>query len=108
MSARFKRVLPADVYDALEFSALVEGGIGAGKNFVNGGFEVVPYCIYGHAYELDRECGSTVLAALGNAGVSVPMNDRAVHTINERRLQPRNARVSFADWCAELGVERGS
>ena len=107
MSAPVKRVLPADVYDALEFSALVEGGIGAGRYFVNGG-KMVPYCIYGHAYELDRECGSTVLAALANAGVSVSVNDRAVHAINKRRRQPRYARVSFADWCAEMGVERGS
>ena len=106
MSAPVKRVLPADVYDALEFSALVEDGIGAGRKFVVSTVGRVPYCIYGHANALCGECGD----ALRAAGIrAIGDNDRAVADINARkRTGNRDARVSFADWCAELGVERGS
>lgn len=112
MSTGIARVLPADVFDAMEFSALAFGGIGP--------FSVMtlrrPCCAYGHAaFVCDvipvASCDAKTTdagVALASAGITVVINDRAVLAINERAGRPMKRRVSFADWCAELGVERGS
>lgn len=106
------RVLPPDVYDALELSALAYGGIGA---FTVGTEEKGPVCVLGHV----RFLAGVPLAswtpsmnadyvALRNAVPVGPYeNDAAVARINRRRDKPESRRVSFADWCAELGVVRG-
>lgn len=95
------RILPADVYDALELSALVYGGIGAGRfREANG----VPYCVLGHASDLDVD----VHGALRDSGIGVATNDDAVYAINVRRgTGYQDARVSFEDWRTEIGVTRG-
>jgi hypothetical protein len=101
-----ERVLPADVYDALELSALAFGGVGGGD--YSEGVDHNPCCIHGHAASA---CGGmpwqwTFLNDM--IGVSTVTSDRAVARINARlEAAYEDARVPFSDWCAELGVVRG-
>ena len=122
-------VLPADVYDALELSALVHGGIGA-EYFIAeavGDNPPPPLCVMGHAEFLDNAYMASaarvpvtraVLAAFGlneaqgyGLGPIFSANDRAV-----RKLVHGNAdvpvldsgkRVTWEQWCKETGVVRG-
>lgn len=120
MSTATKRVLPADVYDALAASAEMYGGIGYGvvSTRQNAG---VPVCILGHCRVVDGQpprpdandgaATKAVVAALTSAGIWImagEKSDAAVKAINRRNGTPLSVRVSFAEWCAELGVERGS
>lgn len=107
-TTKAQRVLPADVYDALELSALAYGGIGAGSWSQWGGdMAGAPYCAFGHAGHLDAFGCHTVAEALADARIGVCTNDNAVIRINTRAGMPGMNRVSFEDWCAELGVVRG-
>lgn len=108
-----KRILPADVYDALELSALAYGGIGAGRWVEDGGAGFgsapadIPVCASGHAFAADPT--NEMWHVLQSADLGIRHNDPAVVRINVRRGNDYSlARVSFAEWCAELGVERGS
>lgn len=103
------RVLNADAYDTIELSALANGGIGAMHVFQNHD-EFRPVCVYGHcSFACNTRTADTPLfAALRDAGIDSVINDRAVRAINRRnRGRGGNGRVSFSDWCAELGVVRG-
>lgn len=109
-----KRVLPADVYDALEFSALVYGGIGAGKWDEGAGDDTAPLCIVGHTVYANGDgwdfytlAGNNLVAECDWLRLAEQDSDDAVRAINLRTASPPNARVSFADWCAELDVVRG-
>jgi hypothetical protein len=103
------RTLPPDVYDALELSAEVYGGIGQPWLYdyntpadLTG--QHAPCCIYGHACHV----GSVdIIGMLEKAGATGQGSDRAVRAINRRKRRDEHARVSFADWCAELNVVRG-
>ena len=113
-----ERVLPADVYDTLEFEALAFGGIGAGWFADLGGVNVedhqgslpwldeegaAPYCVYGMA------SGSGEMHnALVEAEIFVTDNDSAVARINARLGRRSQARVPFDLWCEELNVVRAS
>jgi hypothetical protein len=107
------RVLPADVYDTLELSALAYGGIGGGRFHDKRG---APYCVRGHAAAAasssDKDWyprGGPVNEALTDAGLGLAPNDRAVHSLNARRDGAwLNRRVRFEDWCKELNVVRGA
>lgn len=105
MSKQPQRVLPADVYDALELSATAFGGIGADHWFI----DEKPCCARGHAMFVMPEGGqlTTCIQVLTGVGISADVNDDAVWTINERRGRSRNSRVPFAEWCKELNVVRG-
>lgn len=103
------RVLPADVYDTLELSALVWGGIGADAYHDDRG---CPLCVYGHAYSAvgpgETSTPASVLSAFTNSRpISTGNNDHAVHAINRRKGTHLRARVTFEEWCAELNVIRG-
>lgn len=107
------RVLPADVYDTLEFSALVYRGVGADASIVLRGVgEGNPLCIAGHAQEAT---GASMILwqdpvgiALKDAGITATINDYAVHAVNRRRgRRDHSTRIPFREWCAELGVVRG-
>lgn len=88
------RVLPADVYDLLDFAALVNDGVGVG----------VGHCIH----HLSVVYGDfEAFAALSAVDIGGQANDNAVQRINHRRGCAPSAHVSFADWCAELHVVRG-
>lgn len=107
-----ERVLPADVYDALELSALAFGGIGAPQVWERTNNDV-PCCIWGHSafatgHEYSFNDKSPVRKALNRVRIDgADDSDPAVYAINDRRRRPRDSRVSFAAWCAELGVVRG-
>ena len=97
-----KRVLPADVYDALELSAYAYGGVGGGR-FWDVGTEEVPFCIHGHAeFVGTREHGDEVVRALYAAGITIDANDVTVD-----QLAPKGGRISFRRWCRALNVVRG-
>lgn len=113
------RVLPADVYDTLEFSALVFGGIGAGPIYTNSEGGPCPVCAHGHLQLARGIDGRTALddfmadrgpsRILVDAGIDGGESDVAVVRINTRKGHGTycDGRVSFKDWCAELGVVRG-
>jgi len=109
-------VLPADMYDALEFSAFVYGGIGAGSfTRVVNGFEKIPCCIYGHARDLqpsiygnETPAVNDLTTALRACGISTFVNDAAVNAILHRHPARLFKQVSFDEWCRELNVVRGS
>jgi hypothetical protein len=108
---KITRVLPADVYDALELSAEAYGGIGAGQWHKND----CPICFVGHVYYagISETCDIDPQwlrdAMLLHDDSLEGLSDRAVRAINARNgIEDRESRVSFADWCAELGIVRGS
>lgn len=111
MSTQERRALPADVFDTLEFTSLVFGGIGRGADRVFRGLDAIPCCIHGQAYEAEPEAKSfhgTVTAALYRVGIDRTTNDEAVAKINARRRKPRDTRVPFSLYTKELGIVRGS
>jgi len=102
------RVLPADVYDTLELSALAFGGIGRGSYFdedENSEPPVTPCCIHGHGMVAGRLNPprpweeSQVNDALWTADIGVNTNDSI--------FQPDETRISFEEWCKRLNVVRG-
>lgn len=94
------RVLPPDVFDALELSALVFGGIGRGQCYNYDG-DNAPWCVHGHG----KSCGMN-----DEGGVWVPMLDRLGITPhrNDAALSdvPDDERVTFRQWCKRLNVVR--
>ena len=95
-----KRVLPADVYDTLEFSALVYGGIGRDLYW---DYNDTPCCIHGHAMMAAGSASwinslNPIVIALRDAGIHEKLNDRAVG----------DDRISFRTWCRRLNVVRGA
>lgn len=103
------RVFPADVYDYLKGEVAKHGGVGAGEySSTRWIFWQVPCCIHGYK----RHCEvpwlrDRIETALDSSGVSISANDRAVPSINMWRRRALNARVSWSDYCAELGIVRG-
>jgi hypothetical protein len=101
------RVLPADVYDTLEFTALAFGGIGRGIWYIYDMSDriVAPVCYIGHVeFAEDRSNEMTYR----KHGIGITDNDRAVLHINERLGRSPNTRVTFKAWCKELNVVRGN
>lgn len=82
-------MLPADVYDTLELSALAYGGIGGGFYFSHG----IPCCPLGHA----RAAG-ILWRELFAADINECVNDHALGDAGQR--------VSFEEWCRRLNVVR--
>jgi hypothetical protein len=102
------RILPADVYDTLELSALAYGGIGAGHYFDYGDLTrpKAPRCAFGHAYLATTTSGrafdwaeNQLTDALTMADISPQDNDAAVGAAE---------RIPFAEWCRRLNVVRGA
>jgi hypothetical protein len=102
-----RRVLPADVYDALELSAEAYGGVGVHHWFEDVAGENIPCCIQGHGFFVDNGYGD-VLRALTSAfdghSFSVVSANDGCFTIEERTAK---ARIPFAEWCDRLNVVRG-
>lgn len=107
------KILPADIYDALEFGALTTCGIGAIRDFRFSPMGTqdynCPVCVYGLARFVVGN--GSLLRALRKAGISRNVNDGAVTRINMRRYPglyiDRYHRVTFKEWCKELNVVRG-
>ena len=95
-------VLPADVYDTLELSALAYGGIGKGYWF--DAEYTAPLCILGHASWVDGYDGRTVFAALRQSFRAAGF--RFVGEANDS-VVPEGGRIQFATWCQRLNVVRG-
>lgn len=121
-----QRVLPADVYDTLEFAALAFGGIGWGP-YLQDGDPNCPVCVHGllvAASESDTEVSrlatffredTPLSKTLQNVGVFGLTSDWAVRDIIRRKhgnewgkdADGLSSRVSFSEWCAELNIVRG-
>jgi hypothetical protein len=102
-AAKEVRVLPADVYDTLELSAYAFGGIGGMWPTENGR----PHCAVGHAHFTEWGCGEVCNALKTALEYVANVNDSAVARINARKGADPAARVTFREWCDELGVVRG-
>lgn len=102
------RVLPADVYDTLELAAEAFGGVGANFMFHGGDFHR-PCCAHGLAAFAQGGIIGPMTYTLFDFGISGEANDIAVYAINARKDPGgyNDTPVSFAAWCAELGVVRG-
>jgi hypothetical protein len=99
------RVLPDDVYDALEFAAEVYGGVGRGSwwRFAGPQDEYEPWCGVGLAHFLDTgEAELPVSTALCRTGLRESDNDEALVDV------PLLSRISFSEWCRRLNVVRAS
>lgn len=100
------RVLPADVFDALELSALAFGGIGRGRYAHGEDTDALrdgsgsPCCVVGHCAMLTGEgvFGNEALRALSRIGIGEDENDDAV---------PKGRRLSWPAYCAKLNIVRG-
>jgi hypothetical protein len=97
------RILPADVYDTLDLTAFVYGGIGA--KAYSRAFQ--PSCALMQCMEAEGGMFGEMWKSLNNVGVFGDHNDAAVRAINRRKGRSRNARVTFTEWCEELGIVRG-
>jgi hypothetical protein len=103
-------VLPADVYDTLEFSALVFGGIGADRcwDYSASGpdaDDIVPVCIRGHAVCADD--AEDIGSALDRIGIYFKENDEIVRSVNRRLSREPNDRVPFDEYVREGNIVRG-
>lgn len=115
--ATARRLVAPDVFDALQLGALMAGGIKDGPFWDGSG---CPNCVHGiAAYVTDavEKYDSTraevwdnpVSVCLRDLGIGGVESDGACQDINERKGRPLDARVTFEEWCAELGiVRRGS
>jgi hypothetical protein len=99
------RVLPADVYDTLELSALAYGGIGGGMYFEYGAADFRPkgpLCAIGHiAFAMPGEPPDNTWDAVD---LLWPIDS----TDNDRAVGKSGNRISFAEWCRRLNVVRGA
>jgi hypothetical protein len=115
-----KATIPAALFDELKRRADAAGGVGYGTCGVSG--DALPSCIGDIAAQIDgyknlvlahdeftnETRAPSVLAlvqALGNGFGS--KNDDAVGDINERKGASIDARVTFDELAAELGLVRG-
>lgn len=105
-------VLPADVYDTLELSALAEGGIGYGRfsTATVGGAEQ-PCCIIGHAkacdYESQRTEWGTIWQALLRAEIGVSFNDRLISDAIGSVAANQGVRLSWDAYVKLGNIVRG-
>lgn len=111
MTTATKRKIPADAWDALEFSALVNGGIGRERMWdYDASGQAIPRCLLGHI-EFVAGLGKPwpdEFYGLSRCGYLDEENDKAVRAINERLGNPdTNARVPFDLYVEEMGWERG-
>lgn len=114
---KIPKIIPADVYDTIEFVAEAYGGIGGGwfteeEYLFVGDNDATPLCLRGCTDFIDGGAPSYVgsltcelQAVVGRSFVT--FNDQAVRAINKRRGAAAYSRVPFSDYVAELGWVRG-
>lgn len=97
------RVLPADVYDTLEFSALAFGGIGKDSYYVFAADRATilgPCCAAGHlAFARGDDADYWAHMLLQEHDCGPDENDGAIRDSEDR--------ISFPEWCRRLNVVRG-
>lgn len=129
-----KTILSPDLFDVLELSALIHGGVGASCLGEEKRGQQVPVCVMGHALWLDGtlngEHPGPVTSRLAKAFGFTPEDYDHVFPINDAPIeeeftvrgvgcsyqlsktdeygdpQIRYRRVSFKKWCKLVGVER--
>lgn len=108
-----QRVLPADVFDALELSVLAYKGVGqpAVQVYDENCKGIGPCCIYGHAIwaeDTNVIYAGEIATALSRAGISGLESDEAIASINRRRGRDPERRVSWPAYTRELNIVRGN
>lgn len=121
------KTIPADLYDALELSADINGGIGAFRWFTEKAIVVevddlriydtetdfdCPVCINGHAAFV---CGISddatyTSATLRDAGITTDFNDRLVQRIKSYKdvnIFATPSRVTFKEYVTAGNIQRG-
>jgi hypothetical protein len=116
MTTKRQIVLPADVYDALEFSVM-EYGIGANTLFACDDNDAigVPVCLFGHAYFLAADYDGNdamreILAPFYKHGVYPAFsNDDAIADAlgyEDRYDIPAGARLTWEQYCKARNIVR--
>lgn len=105
------RVLPADVYDALELSAIANGGIGRGdwatpqEDFST----AAPHCLFGHAEYAAGEPFMSgrgqIVDALKAAGLNIGINDAVLY--EHFGKSDRRSKVSWDEYVKIFNIVRG-
>jgi hypothetical protein len=106
------RAIPAHILAFIHLQALAWGGIGSGsfnEDVLAGQGEGAPLCVHGlcRAYDnplVSPEDGEEALDALRAAGIFFQENDQAVSRARKRLGLPKDARIPFEEWAAELNV----
>lgn len=114
------RVLDADIYDTMELVAEAYGGIGADRTHESY-IDQIPLCLNGFCEFVTgssrlfyNSAACTLLKDFDAIGITYMQNNRAVY--NRLGFKGREAysvpaaslrRISWAEWCEELGVVRG-
>ena len=115
-------VLPADAYDTLELAAMEYGGVGSGRWFKkldwNTNDPSCPVCINGLGIVAGLSLYQPEWVTLSGqetdcpTGLSPQQNDFAVRRLIEQGRYTVGAdgieRVTWADYCEELNIIRGS
>jgi hypothetical protein len=107
------RAIPAHILAFIHLQALAWGGIGAGSFTTEPDSwdkDGDPLCVHGLCRansnplvdELDG--GLEARNALIDAGIYFAENDRAVRRVQKRLGLPKDARIPFEEWAAELNV----
>lgn len=103
--------LPADVYDALEFAALVWGGVGKGNYYTGDG---EPCCIRGLAEAVDDApddiswwCYDGQQPQTVNQHLSRAFYPETVSQMNDEIFADTEDQIPFDEWCKRLNVVRG-
>lgn len=99
-------ILPPKCFDMLDEMVSTYGGVGAGRfyHFSARVDEYIPCCFIGFW----EECFGSTREPFNLFGITPGKSDRAVYAINARK-RPWHpaARVSWAEYCAEIGIRRG-
>lgn len=99
------RVLPADVYDALELSAYVYKGVGRWYMEEDNG---APNCIIGQARFLDDASWTgEVETTLRKAGINIVSNDDIVRDAINAGKGKKNGRISWREYVKRANIVRG-
>lgn len=106
-----KKILPADIYDTLEFLCEWTGGIGARTFFQfevhEGDYVQLPCCIHGHArYASYNNADSDLNTVLYDLKLYYNRNDLIVDAYRKKRNK-ENARIPWLDFCKAYNIVRG-
>jgi hypothetical protein len=99
-------VLPANVYDTLEFSTLVYGGIGGGWYTTSrrGDLSGKPLCFLGHA-DGAGVAGDSLTELYG---INALISDGIVARVNERKGKDKHDRITWDEFVREGNIQRGA
>lgn len=112
-----RTVLPAVIYDTMEFACEVYGGIGGRYSIVNDIVgEAVPMCQHGYWLFLNDALGPDprlsgldpdYFVGLEPFGIYADINDEIVAAVNAKKGKRTWQRISWQEYCEEGNIVRG-